>query len=149
MWSWKNGHAHQWRSTSNRSTRKIQVNLMPRVHNIEPKTLTTCNHFSFIHKVIDGITIIVNTVNVNFKSPAFTASVQVNCPATLNHNKTAIWICIRYVLDVTNTRRIENSKMATRRFACNPPEGTDKGISVDIQRTVLANGSHWGQFHTR
>ena len=32
---------------------------------------------SFIHKVIDGITIIVNTVNVNFKSPAFTASVQV------------------------------------------------------------------------
>lgn len=35
--------------------------------------------YSFIHKVIDGITILVNTVNVNFKSPAFTASVQV-CP---------------------------------------------------------------------
>jgi hypothetical protein len=37
--------------------------------------------YSFIHKVIDGITILVNTVNVNFKSPAFTASVQVrkNC----------------------------------------------------------------------
>jgi hypothetical protein len=33
--------------------------------------------YSFIHKVIDGITIIVNTVNVNFKSPAFVASVQV------------------------------------------------------------------------
>jgi hypothetical protein len=33
--------------------------------------------YSFIHKVIDGITIVVNTVNVNFKSPAFTASVQV------------------------------------------------------------------------
>lgn len=33
--------------------------------------------YSFIHKVIDGITIAVNTVNVNFKSPAFTASVQV------------------------------------------------------------------------
>lgn len=33
--------------------------------------------YSFIHKVIDGITILVNTVNVNFKSPAFTASVQV------------------------------------------------------------------------
>ena len=37
--------------------------------------------YSFIHKVIDGITIVVNTVNVKFKSPAFTASVQVsnNC----------------------------------------------------------------------
>lgn len=34
--------------------------------------------YSFIHKVIDGITISVNTVNVNFKSPAFTASVQVS-----------------------------------------------------------------------
>lgn len=33
--------------------------------------------YSFIHKVIDGITIVVNTVIVNFKSPAFTASVQV------------------------------------------------------------------------
>uniref|UniRef100_A0A182K919 Chorein_N domain-containing protein n=1 Tax=Anopheles christyi TaxID=43041 RepID=A0A182K919_9DIPT len=32
--------------------------------------------YSFIHKVIDGITIVVNTVNVNLKSPAFTASVQ-------------------------------------------------------------------------
>ncbi|KAG5675899.1 hypothetical protein PVAND_005758 [Polypedilum vanderplanki] len=34
--------------------------------------------YSFIHKVIDGITILVNTVNVNFKSPAFTASVQMS-----------------------------------------------------------------------
>ncbi|XP_070496811.1 bridge-like lipid transfer protein family member 3B isoform X5 [Chironomus tepperi] len=34
--------------------------------------------YSFIHKVIDGITITVNTVNVNFKSPAFTASVQMS-----------------------------------------------------------------------
>lgn len=34
--------------------------------------------YSFIHKVIDGITVVVNTVNVKFKSPAFTASIQVN-----------------------------------------------------------------------
>lgn len=34
--------------------------------------------YSFIHKVIDGITIAVNTVLVTFKSPAFIASVQVN-----------------------------------------------------------------------
>lgn len=34
--------------------------------------------YSFIHKVIDGITIAVNTVSVTFKSPAFTASVQVS-----------------------------------------------------------------------
>lgn len=33
--------------------------------------------YSFIHKVIDGITIAVNTVLVTFKSPAFIASVQV------------------------------------------------------------------------
>lgn len=33
--------------------------------------------YSFIHKVIDGITINVNTVNISFKSPAFVASLQV------------------------------------------------------------------------
>lgn len=34
--------------------------------------------YSFIHKVIDGITVAVNTVLVTFKSPAFIASVQVH-----------------------------------------------------------------------
>ncbi|XP_036328195.1 UHRF1-binding protein 1-like isoform X4 [Rhagoletis pomonella] len=34
--------------------------------------------YSFIHKVVDGITIIVNTVNVKFSSAAFTASVQMS-----------------------------------------------------------------------
>ncbi|KAM7354386.1 bridge-like lipid transfer protein family member 3B isoform 3-T3 [Cochliomyia hominivorax] len=34
--------------------------------------------YSFIHKVVDGITIIVNTVNVKFLSTAFTASVQMS-----------------------------------------------------------------------
>lgn len=34
--------------------------------------------YSFIHKIVDGITIIVNTVNVKFLSAAFTASVQVS-----------------------------------------------------------------------
>lgn len=34
--------------------------------------------YSFIHKVVDGITIVVNTVNVKFLSTAFTASVQVS-----------------------------------------------------------------------
>ncbi|KAF5286738.1 hypothetical protein FQA39_LY04160 [Lamprigera yunnana] len=34
--------------------------------------------YSFIHKVIDGITVMVNTVNITFNSPAFTASVQVS-----------------------------------------------------------------------
>lgn len=34
--------------------------------------------YSFINKIIDGITVTVNTVNINFKSPAFTASVQVS-----------------------------------------------------------------------
>ncbi|XP_067623450.1 bridge-like lipid transfer protein family member 3B isoform X2 [Eurosta solidaginis] len=34
--------------------------------------------YSFIHKVVDGITIIVNTVNVKFLSAAFTASVQMS-----------------------------------------------------------------------
>ncbi|TMW53722.1 hypothetical protein DOY81_001190 [Sarcophaga bullata] len=34
--------------------------------------------YSFIHKVVDGITIIVNTVNVKFLSTAFIASVQMS-----------------------------------------------------------------------
>ncbi|XP_039949315.1 UHRF1-binding protein 1 isoform X2 [Bactrocera tryoni] len=34
--------------------------------------------YSYIHKVVDGITIIVNTVNVKFLSAAFTASVQMS-----------------------------------------------------------------------
>lgn len=33
--------------------------------------------YSFIHKVIDGITVIVNVVNIMFNSPAFIATVQV------------------------------------------------------------------------
>ncbi|XP_012267843.2 UHRF1-binding protein 1-like isoform X1 [Athalia rosae] len=34
--------------------------------------------YSFIHKVIDGMTVAVNTVSVTFKSPAFVASVQMS-----------------------------------------------------------------------
>uniref|UniRef100_A0A6P7FPH1 UHRF1-binding protein 1-like n=1 Tax=Diabrotica virgifera virgifera TaxID=50390 RepID=A0A6P7FPH1_DIAVI len=34
--------------------------------------------YSFIHKVIDGITVHVNTVNILFTSPAFSASVQIS-----------------------------------------------------------------------
>jgi hypothetical protein len=33
--------------------------------------------YSYIHKIIDGITVSVNTVSVTFKSPAFTAKVEV------------------------------------------------------------------------
>lgn len=33
--------------------------------------------YSYIHKIIDGITVAVNTVSVTFKSPAFIAKVQV------------------------------------------------------------------------
>lgn len=42
--------------------------------------------YSFIHKVIDGITIAVNTVLVTFKSPAFIASVQVWCYFLVMYN---------------------------------------------------------------
>lgn len=34
--------------------------------------------YSFINKVIDGITVVVNNVNVKFISPAFTASIQMS-----------------------------------------------------------------------
>lgn len=34
--------------------------------------------YSFINKIIDGITVTVNTVNIHFKSPAFNASVQMS-----------------------------------------------------------------------
>lgn len=45
------------------------------------QTLTApLGKYSFVNKIIDGITVTVNTVNINFKSPAFTASVQVSTP---------------------------------------------------------------------
>ncbi|XP_030383567.1 UHRF1-binding protein 1 isoform X3 [Scaptodrosophila lebanonensis] len=46
--------------------------------------------YSFIHKVVDGITIVVNTVNVNFVSAAFTASVQMSRIRV--ESKTPKWI---------------------------------------------------------
>ncbi|XP_011862998.1 PREDICTED: UHRF1-binding protein 1 isoform X1 [Vollenhovia emeryi] len=45
--------------------------------------------YSFIHKVIDGITVTVNTVLVTFKSPAFIASVQMN--RIIVESKSATW----------------------------------------------------------
>ncbi|XP_076181630.1 bridge-like lipid transfer protein family member 3B isoform X2 [Ptiloglossa arizonensis] len=45
--------------------------------------------YSFIHKVIDGITVSVNTVSVTFKSPAFIASVQMN--RIIVESKSATW----------------------------------------------------------
>ena len=38
---------------------------------------TAPTKYSYIHKIIDGITVAVNTVSVTFKSPAFVAKVQV------------------------------------------------------------------------
>ncbi|CAK9832841.1 UHRF1-binding protein 1-like [Anthophora retusa] len=45
--------------------------------------------YSFIHKVIDGITVAVNNVSVTFKSPAFIASVQIN--RIIVESKSATW----------------------------------------------------------
>ncbi|XP_076665123.1 bridge-like lipid transfer protein family member 3B isoform X3 [Andrena cerasifolii] len=45
--------------------------------------------YSFIHKVIDGITVAVNTVSITFKSPAFIASVQIN--RIIVESKSALW----------------------------------------------------------
>lgn len=42
-----------------------------------PSTAAVPGKYSFTHKVIDGITVNVNTVNITFNSPAFTANVQV------------------------------------------------------------------------
>lgn len=42
--------------------------------------------YNFINKIVDGITVTINTVNINFKSPAFIASVQV-------------WLDIQYLMD--------------------------------------------------
>lgn len=46
--------------------------------------------YSFINKVIDGMTIAVNTVCVTFDSPAFTASVQIS--RILVESKTPKWV---------------------------------------------------------
>ncbi|XP_046666085.1 UHRF1-binding protein 1-like [Homalodisca vitripennis] len=40
-------------------------------------SLGTATKYNFINKVIDGMTICVNMVNVKFRSPAFTATVQI------------------------------------------------------------------------
>ncbi|XP_065343901.1 bridge-like lipid transfer protein family member 3B isoform X3 [Cloeon dipterum] len=45
--------------------------------------------YSFIHKVIDGMTVTVNAVLVTFKSPAFVASVQVS--RIVAESKTPTW----------------------------------------------------------
>lgn len=41
-------------------------------------TAPTKGKYNFIDKIIDGITVTINTVNVKFNSPAFTASVQLS-----------------------------------------------------------------------
>lgn len=33
--------------------------------------------YNFINKIVDGITVTINAVNIKFKSPAFIASIQV------------------------------------------------------------------------
>lgn len=34
--------------------------------------------YNFINKIVDGITVTINAVNIKFKSPAFIASIQVS-----------------------------------------------------------------------
>lgn len=53
--------------------------------------------YSFIHKVIDGITVTVNTVSVTFKSPAFIASVQVHSKINLFFYRN-VFIFISYII---------------------------------------------------
>lgn len=62
--------------------------------------------YSFIHKVVDGITIIVNTVNVKFLSPAFTSSVQVSCSLLNDFRGNSHLAC---GVDVSNPRGVKNS----------------------------------------
>lgn len=79
--------------------------------------------YSFIHKVIDGITIQVNTVNVNFKSPAFTSSVQVSIfIKSFAQPKEFV------ILDVENPRRIANAKMDGRGTALYETERSNSWI---------------------
>ncbi|CAL7948868.1 unnamed protein product [Xylocopa violacea] len=54
-----------------------------------PSSYTGPVKYSFIHKVIDGITVAVNTVSVTFKSPAFVASVLMN--RIIVESKSATW----------------------------------------------------------
>jgi hypothetical protein len=85
--------------------------------------------YSFIHKVIDGITVAVNTVLVTFKSPAFIASVQVSImlslynitayiintvaqSSTLNSVRLLTFIQSFYYLDESDYGRIQVSNMA-------------------------------------
>lgn len=98
--------------------------------------------YSFIHKVIDGITIIVNTVNVKFKSPAFTASVQVR--TYFNRRTFRYLICLLFCSDVPNSCRIKNSKMVAWWFACHASKRSSQRNTTNLQRVIMANSSHWG-----
>lgn len=66
--------------------------------------------YSFVNKIIDGITVTVNTVNINFKSPAFTASVQVSTEfSELQSASTALTHIYKFIFfspDVSHTSGI-------------------------------------------
>lgn len=45
--------------------------------NLKPPTYATGWKYGFSDKVVDGVTVSVNSLIINFKSPAFEASLQV------------------------------------------------------------------------
>lgn len=96
--------------------------------------------YSFINKIIDGITVTVNTVNVHFKSTVFTASVQVGLHLLLS----AVWssLTLESVADVSHPSGVKNSQMAERRSSADPLEGHRPRPFADIQGIVVANGAH-------
>lgn len=63
-------------TTNNGEKNSPGTAFVPTISQIPP------SKYSFIHKVIDGITIVVNTVYVKFLSLAFIASVQVKVLGT-------------------------------------------------------------------
>jgi hypothetical protein len=46
--------------------------------NLKPPTSATGWKYGFSDKVVDGVTVSVNSLIINFKSPAFEASLQVS-----------------------------------------------------------------------
>lgn len=80
--------------------------------NVQSALTMPMGRYSFIHKVIDGITILVNTVNIQLKSPAFVASVQVTYLFfeflfTIDQ----LFIFFMFASDIANSCGIEDAKM--------------------------------------
>ena len=62
--------------------------------NLKPPTYATGGRYGFSDKVVDGVTVSINSLIINFKSPAFEASLQVSSFASSLITKYLFFKCL-------------------------------------------------------